>query len=69
MFKIFNILLLFMTFNTFVDARDIRFEINSIIKKAFAQEEDKTRIANMASTQQDVISKNSTPMRYLFIMI
>jgi len=57
MFKIFNILLLFMTFNTFVDARDIRFEINSIIKKAFAQEEDKTRIANMASTNKMLSQK------------
>jgi hypothetical protein len=56
-FKIFSIFLLFATFNISIDAKDIRFELNNIIKKAFAKEEDKSRIIDMASTNKMLSQK------------
>jgi len=59
MFRIFKIFILLITFSISLLATDknIRFELNNIIKKAFATQEDKGRVINMASTNKMLSQK------------
>jgi hypothetical protein len=57
MLKKLNILILFSVLTLTADARDIRLELNNIIKGAFAKEEAKGGVVNLATTNKMLSQK------------
>ena len=57
MFKILNLLIFVSLLNVSVDAKDVRLEITNIIKGAFAKEEAKGGVINLAATNKMLSQK------------
>lgn len=57
MFKILNLLIFVALLNVSVDAKDVRLEITNIIKGAFAKEEAKGGVINLAATNKMLSQK------------